>query len=1025
MKHITKLAIIIAFILPSVLVAQVFNQSQVIQAPFGGFVYATSTSPTAKLNATTTPFFQSASFGTGTFNIICLTGDICRSTWPSGGGGNSFAFPFTVNTGYNSTTTALGFLNGFFSTASSTVSGPLKVNSTLNVTGTYTASGAIDTQGTIFNSSGNDNGRVYVSDFLQVANTLFTNGDVIANTDGVGSLGTSGNRYANLWLATSTNGCAQFASTGQLYSTGSSCGSGSGSSSVGPINTLQASGGSGGFIATGTPQLTVGNILATSSADNIFRGPVRLPNGLVNGLLKLTGTTNLISNAVLGTDYVSGSGTSGNCVKWNASNALGDFGAPCSSGGGGTGTVSTSTVPTIGNLAYWTSNGYPSLLGSVATSAPTVSAPITYSGTLGSFVGGVGGTFGCTSASAGVTGCLTGTDWSTFNNKQATISSTWPIVLTGSALSWGGLATSSNLTNSRVHYSTGVNTFADVATSTLAVGSSLSSSGALGYQIGGTNSSLSINTANTNTWSVLQNFLYSSTTGYASFQNSSTTNLILSSAVNIGPGCASFGSSGQLQDSGTLCGTVSSVGLSDVSSSLTIGSTPITSAGTITAALNLAHTNTWSVLQNFNYSSSTVYSTFQTSSTTIGFFGTLNIPNLGIPTGSFLAVDPTGKVIATTTPAGGGLSSYDAWTHSTIFTPNSATTTKISIGTTTPYYSFTVASSTGPQIALSDGTSGVSQWTMRNAGGNLYFASTTIQGNATTTTSAISIIGSTGYIGIGSTTPFGTFSIDSSATSLTRPMFIIGSSAGLNYSVSTSSFAQSLIGTSTNLVVNATEVIATTTAPQIAFQGNPGETPWYFRSIGNNFYLATSSPTSSATSTNATFGFLSSGVMQLGNYANCNGTNSALGITSGQLLCDSLVSDQRLKKNITPLSNGLSTVLSLKPVTFDWKDLTNHNTSDPREQYGFIAQDVMKILPSAIGTTTPQPGTNGAPAYTLDKTMIIAPIVDAVHSMWKSITDLIAWNNDQDKSLKVLEDQNAAQQKQIDALQTQINNLKK
>src|SRR3990167_7333344 len=43
---------------------------------------------------------------------------------------------------------------------------------------------------------------------------------------------------------------------------------------------------------------------------------------------------------------------------------------------GGSGTVSTSTVPTVGNLSYWTSAGYPSLLGTVATTTLTSSSPL-------------------------------------------------------------------------------------------------------------------------------------------------------------------------------------------------------------------------------------------------------------------------------------------------------------------------------------------------------------------------------------------------------------------------------------------------------------------------------------------------------------------------------------------------------------------------------------------------------------------------------------------------------------------------
>lgn len=71
------------------------------------------------------------------------------------------------------------------------------------------------------------------------------------------------------YLATST-ATSSFAGginmTGGCYAQNGVCiTAGGGSSSVGPVNTLQASNGAGGFIATGTPQLTVGNINATST----------------------------------------------------------------------------------------------------------------------------------------------------------------------------------------------------------------------------------------------------------------------------------------------------------------------------------------------------------------------------------------------------------------------------------------------------------------------------------------------------------------------------------------------------------------------------------------------------------------------------------------------------------------------------------------------------------------------------------------------------------------------------------------
>lgn len=142
-----------------------------------------------------------------------------------------------------------------------------------------------------------------------------------------------------------------------------------------------------------------------------------------------------------------------------------------SSGGSGIGTVATSGLETAGQIAVWgTSSGYPAKLYSVATSTPTATAPITYSGTFGSFVGGTGGTFGCTTASAGVTGCLSGADWSTFNNKQTALSGG----VNGMMTAWSGtgslIATSTVLGGSFIATST-------TATSTIAYGLDMNTSG--------------------------------------------------------------------------------------------------------------------------------------------------------------------------------------------------------------------------------------------------------------------------------------------------------------------------------------------------------------------------------------------------------------------------------------------------------------------------------------------------------------------------------------------------------------------
>ena len=70
----------------------------------------------------------------------------------------------------------------------------------------------------------------------------------------------------------------------------------------------------------------------------------------------------------------------------------------------------------------------------------------------------------------------------------------------------------------------------------------------------------------------------------------------------------------------------------------------------------------------------------------------------------------------------------------------------VGLSTTTPQFLLNPFSSTLPQLSLSAGA-GIAQWTMRNAGGNLYFATTTILGTATTSTSAFTLLNS-GNIGV-------------------------------------------------------------------------------------------------------------------------------------------------------------------------------------------------------------------------------------------------------------------------------------
>lgn len=246
-----------------------------------------------------------------------------------------------------------------------------------------------------------------------------------------------------------------------------------------------------------------------------------------------------------------------------------------------------------------------------------------------------------------------------FSTASSTISSSLYLPALSQGLIYTG---SSGLVNS-------------VATSSLAVGSSLSSSGTLGSQVGGTASSLSINTANTNTWSVLQNFNYSSSTIYSSFITASSTFGYFGSltVATSSAGCAAFMSSGLLVSTGAACGSGGG----------------------------------------------------------------------GSPGG-------TGSEIQFR----GGASTFSAISNTAVVTSGTGMFT--GFGTTTPQWLLQLASSTAPQLTLTSNTN-IAHWSLRNAGGNLYFATSSPTTFATSSSAAVEFRNAGTFPGfiVGSSTPNG------------------------------------------------------------------------------------------------------------------------------------------------------------------------------------------------------------------------------------------------------------------------------
>lgn len=175
------------------------------------------------------------------------------------------------------------------------------------------------------------------------------------------------------------------------------------------------------------------------------------------------------------------------------------------------------------------------------------------------------------------------------------------------------------------------------------------------------------------------------------------------------------------------------------------------------AGANLKHWTLSSQGGNFYISSSSdVFATSTTAALSIG--GTDKIVRFGNNTATCIALTGSAALCDgdDASSAGGGSDPFTHLLFGGVSAPNfySATTSQMAISTSTAatnISALTVASSTASQLALSAGA-GLSQWVQRNAGGKLYFATTTTAGTATSSQSALTI-DDNGFVGIASTTP--------------------------------------------------------------------------------------------------------------------------------------------------------------------------------------------------------------------------------------------------------------------------------
>jgi hypothetical protein len=92
-------------------------------------------------------------------------------------------------------------------------------------------------------------------------------------------------------------------------------------------------------------------------------------------------------------------------------------------------------------------------------------------------------------------------------------------------------------------------------------------------------------------------------------------------------------------------------------------------------------------------------------------------------------------------------------------------------------------------------------------------------------------------------------------------------------------------------------------------------------------------------------------------------------------------SDYRLKNNVTPIENALSTIKALNPVSFKW--------IDGREDNGFLAHEIQTIIPNCVTGEKDAINEDGTPKYQqMDNSGVIPFLVKAIQELQAEIQSL-------------------------------------
>jgi hypothetical protein len=133
-------------------------------------------------------------------------------------------------------------------------------------------------------------------------------------------------------------------------------------------------------------------------------------------------------------------------------------------------------------------------------------------------------------------------------------------------------------------------------------------------------------------------------------------------------------------------------------------------------------------------------------------------------------------------------------------------------------------------------------------------------------------------------------------------------------------------------------------------------------------------------------------------------TDNGLTVLVGNVTSPSFnaTSDIRLKHEITPIESQIRNIKEIKSFHFKW-------IKDDRDDYGFIAQDILKYYPKIVSTTM----IDNEQYYTLDYSRLTT-------FLWKGLQEVIQITETQQREIDTLKLTVETQQQEIDTLKLTV-----